>query len=231
LIRELRLLERRTHRSGKDTVDHPRGGHDDFANAVCGELLLSHVAVPSLWRQDALLIDGAPAPMPTRADAVFAVILADQRGDAAAVVYLSSVRWAPPGHARLVLLDFEVAPLSPQLLSSAVSMLTALAVTVCAGRTMLFSTSPLVAELARIGARAEAIDNLEVDQLLAVAAALHISSGRVKITAEALAKAEHHPLGILDATAGDEDDPLRAAALIGVALALDEGRSLKVRAA
>jgi hypothetical protein len=38
LLRELRLLERHTHRSGKDTVDHPRGGHDDHANAVCGVL-------------------------------------------------------------------------------------------------------------------------------------------------------------------------------------------------
>src|SRR5262249_24039806 len=36
LLRELRLLERRTHRSGKDTVDHGRSGHDDLANALCG---------------------------------------------------------------------------------------------------------------------------------------------------------------------------------------------------
>jgi hypothetical protein len=36
LIRELRLLERHTHRSGKDTVDHGKGGHDDYPNAVCG---------------------------------------------------------------------------------------------------------------------------------------------------------------------------------------------------
>jgi hypothetical protein len=38
LVRELRLLERSTHRSGKDTVDHPRHGSDDYANAVCGLL-------------------------------------------------------------------------------------------------------------------------------------------------------------------------------------------------
>ena len=38
LVRELRLLERRTDRSGKDTVEHPRNGHDDYANAVCGVL-------------------------------------------------------------------------------------------------------------------------------------------------------------------------------------------------
>jgi hypothetical protein len=36
LLRELRLLERRTHRSGKDTVDHGPRGNDDFANALCG---------------------------------------------------------------------------------------------------------------------------------------------------------------------------------------------------
>ena len=36
LLRELRLLERRTHRSGKDTVDHGLHGHDDYANAVLG---------------------------------------------------------------------------------------------------------------------------------------------------------------------------------------------------
>jgi hypothetical protein len=38
LVRELRLLERHTHRSGKDTVDHGRNGSDDHANAVCGLL-------------------------------------------------------------------------------------------------------------------------------------------------------------------------------------------------
>ena len=38
LLRELRLLERRVHVSGKDTVDHGRVGSDDFANAVFGVL-------------------------------------------------------------------------------------------------------------------------------------------------------------------------------------------------
>jgi hypothetical protein len=38
LLRELRLLERHVHRSGKDSVDHPRNGTDDHANAVCGVL-------------------------------------------------------------------------------------------------------------------------------------------------------------------------------------------------
>lgn len=41
LIRELRLLERRTSRAGRDSVDHGPSGSDDYANALAGVL---HVA-------------------------------------------------------------------------------------------------------------------------------------------------------------------------------------------
>jgi hypothetical protein len=40
LTMELMQLERRTARSGKDSVDHPPQGHDDHANATCGCLAL-----------------------------------------------------------------------------------------------------------------------------------------------------------------------------------------------
>jgi hypothetical protein len=40
LSRELRCLERRVHRSGRDSVDHPQYGSDDYANAVCGALYI-----------------------------------------------------------------------------------------------------------------------------------------------------------------------------------------------
>ncbi len=40
LLRELRLLERRTARSGKDSVDHGVGGSDDYANSLFGALYL-----------------------------------------------------------------------------------------------------------------------------------------------------------------------------------------------
>ena len=40
LIRELRLLERRVSRSGKDSVDHGTGGSDDHANVLFGALYL-----------------------------------------------------------------------------------------------------------------------------------------------------------------------------------------------
>ncbi len=45
LIRELRLLERHTSRLGRDAVDHPRNGSDDYANALCGAL--RQLAVPA----------------------------------------------------------------------------------------------------------------------------------------------------------------------------------------
>jgi hypothetical protein len=36
LISQLSSLERRVARGGRDSVDHPRGAHDDIANAVAG---------------------------------------------------------------------------------------------------------------------------------------------------------------------------------------------------
>lgn len=36
---QLLLLERKTRGGGRDSVDHPRGAHDDLANSVCGALL------------------------------------------------------------------------------------------------------------------------------------------------------------------------------------------------
>jgi len=37
---QLMGLERRTARSGRDSIDHGPGGHDDLANAAAGALLL-----------------------------------------------------------------------------------------------------------------------------------------------------------------------------------------------
>jgi hypothetical protein len=39
MIAQLCGLERRTARSGRDSIDHPPGGHDDIVNAALGALL------------------------------------------------------------------------------------------------------------------------------------------------------------------------------------------------
>src|SRR5262249_48589778 len=38
---QLLLLERRTRSGGRDTVDHPRGAHDDLCNSALGALRLA----------------------------------------------------------------------------------------------------------------------------------------------------------------------------------------------
>lgn len=44
---QLLLLERRTRAGGRDSVDHPRGAHDDHANSACGALRLAAPAKTS----------------------------------------------------------------------------------------------------------------------------------------------------------------------------------------
>ena len=41
MLRQLNALERRKGRTGKDIIDHPRGGHDDLVNAAAGALVLA----------------------------------------------------------------------------------------------------------------------------------------------------------------------------------------------
>ncbi len=53
LKNELAQLERRTARSGKDSIDHGPGGHDDYANAACGAIQLC----ASQDQQGAYMID------------------------------------------------------------------------------------------------------------------------------------------------------------------------------
>jgi hypothetical protein len=228
LATQLIGLERRTARSGKDSIDHTPGAHDDVANAVSGALLLAIAVPPALWRHEALLINGAPAPTPARADLTFAVLMAGRQGDAAAIYFA----WSKMGV--LTMVDWETSPLAPAVFHSVATRLLELARTTGAKTAALFTSDVLAEEATRLGYHAEIIDRIaaEDDALLALAAAVHISAGRVKITADALSKAERHPLGgILDGTAGEGEDLLRTAALVGVAVGLDEGRSLGTRAA
>jgi hypothetical protein len=42
---QLTSLERRTGRSGRDSIDHPPGGHDDLANVIAGAVVYSKVGL------------------------------------------------------------------------------------------------------------------------------------------------------------------------------------------
>ena len=47
LIAQFCGLERRTARAGRDSIDHPPGGHDDVANAVAGAIVLVAATPPA----------------------------------------------------------------------------------------------------------------------------------------------------------------------------------------
>ncbi len=46
---QLLSLERRTSRGGKDSIDHPPGGHDDVINSAAGALVECHIGGVELW--------------------------------------------------------------------------------------------------------------------------------------------------------------------------------------
>jgi hypothetical protein len=48
-VSQLVGLERRTARSGRDSIDHPPGGHDDLANCVAGALTTVARPQQKLW--------------------------------------------------------------------------------------------------------------------------------------------------------------------------------------
>lgn len=54
LVNQIAGLERRTARSGKDSIDHAPGGHDDLANAVAGAVWLVAGAPKERWRAEVI---------------------------------------------------------------------------------------------------------------------------------------------------------------------------------
>jgi hypothetical protein len=57
-------LERRMARSGKDSIDHAPGAHDDLANAACGALLRAGSYRPMRINPDVVARIANMAPMP-----------------------------------------------------------------------------------------------------------------------------------------------------------------------
>jgi hypothetical protein len=54
-LTQLRMLERRVRSGGRDSIDHPGGGNDDNANALCGALLRA-ARGPSRGNDEAVVI-------------------------------------------------------------------------------------------------------------------------------------------------------------------------------
>jgi hypothetical protein len=224
LLRELRQLERRAHRNGKDVVDHPGGCHDDHARACCGALWMAIAAAPGLWSRDNLLVGGAPVPVPKYADTIFAVAVSSAEGQLA-VAYFSLGRHNDP---TLALLDVEVGDLRPKQLLAIGSRLVDLDAKVCTnGVTAIFSSTPVAAEFVRLGfnpAAVPTIDQVLGDELLATSVAAHVGARRVQVCGSAMTK--DFPLTFLSGAPAAKDDGLALAVQVGIAVGLDQGRRL-----
>jgi hypothetical protein len=125
----------------------------------------------------------------------------------------------------IVLLDVETLPVAPSAFDRVRDRLRELVRATQGWAAASYMPGSLVGHAWACGLPAEAIEPLLPYDIpsLALSAAVHIATGRVKITREALAKSDVLPLGGLLDGRGDDDDPVRVACLQGVAIALGAG--------
>lgn len=241
-------LERRTARSGKDSVDHTPGGHDDLANAVAGVLVgLDMDRRPSLIPKDAVPVNDQPADL-GYVHAIYGVVWIGLDGMAAYTVFALS----PHSPVPLALIDFGVQPWAAALLDTIAEKIDAAAEAARDanagsrehGVSALFYTPdqlccPAISAMERVFSprlhrhdavrRVIAVDPIDATMLadpvkLTFAASAHASSGKLRIVGEAARRSQAlPPLGSLTIRPGEtiEGDPLRVAVLLGIALALE----------
>ena len=229
LAAQLVGLERRVARSGRDSIDHAPGGHDDLANAVAGVLVgLDLDRRPPLVPRSALLHAGAtPSPLPPVADCAFAVVAVDARGSAAVAYCVLPAYLDPKLPARLLLWDFDPAPATVSLFADALERLRELATRtrLQRGEYRVFAPQALIGPPGseRLGCLAIPGHLTEFDTGLLIRAAQHVGDGAVRLGEPALARSRSAPLaGALDFKAGEvADDPLRLAVLWSIILSLE----------
>jgi hypothetical protein len=228
LISQFHGLERRTARGGRDSIDHPPGSHDDIANSVAGSLvLLAFDDRRALIRQADLLSGGEALPLPAICKYLIAVLVVSKDG-MAAVVY-SACMWTGPA---LLIIDYVAAPLSGNLLADIGDRLREFAGQCRSRGYVMMVPEGMMLHARAMGLPVEAIPAHIKPEDLLLSAASFVAAGSVKLCEPAFAKTKTSPFGgALDFRAGaDVDDPLRAAAILAIALGLDATLSA-VRAA
>ena len=180
---------------------------------------------PALLRANDLLIGDQPAALPIVTHGVFAVLSVDEHG-AAAVVYAATSPLPPA----LVLLDFEVTGITSALWGATKARLLDL-LQVCRARdASLWVPEPLVPSARAAGVPVEAIPKRFDDTAeVALAVAGYVSAGQVKMCEAVAEKAKAIPFrASLDFRSGDVgDDPLRWAAVLAIALGLEDTRTTR----
>jgi hypothetical protein len=233
LAAQLVGLERRTARSGRDSVDHIPGGHDDIANSVAGALVgLDLDRRPSLIRADDLRNGSEAVPYPKAAEMVGATLWVADDGTAA-VAYFSFASWLfASGGAPMQILDFDAAPLTGATIRGISDRLDTLRREIRCNfpASLIWLPRALVYQAHMGGVQADAFSDHLLRDIpgLALSSAGSVASGLVKICDTAMEKAKSHPLGgALNFRAGEkmDADPLRLAVLLAIEMTLGDERA------
>ena len=208
-------LERRTARSGRDSIDHAPGGHDDLANAVAGALVML-----DLDRRPALVriedVTGGEGVGPRWLQYVYAMIV--DAGADIAIVYCGSIAGV---RQTLWVLDLEVVYFKPGLWGELTGRLKALA--------QPWRAVPAVPQVSGLGVRAEALPPEFDPEVMLTFAAECIGVGLVKFCPAVTAKMKTQTIAAaLALRAGDPVETALRAALIS-AIFVKHGGEAPVR--
>jgi hypothetical protein len=231
---QLCSLERRTARSGRDSIDHSPGAHDDLANVAAG--LLTQLDLdrrPPLVRIGDLVGSSGgdvagEAQEPRWCQYAYAMIV--DAGPDIAVVYCGSVRDGRERGTRetLWVLDLDVVYFKPGLWRELAARLSELAHPWRAV-TCMFAPEHLVPQLVGLGVRAEALPDGFNPEVMVTFAAECIGNGLVKFCPPVLAKMGAQPIAAaLALRAGDEIETALRAALIS-AIFIKHGAEVPTR--
>ena len=227
LSAQLAGLERRTARSGRDSIDHAPGGHDDLANAVAGVLVgLDLDRRPALVRIED--VTGSEGVGPRWLQYVYAMIV--DAGADIAIVYCGSIRNDPERGVRQTLwvIDLDVVYFKPGLWGELTGRLKALAQPWRAVPAV-FAPEHLALQVSDPSVRVEALPPEFDPELMLTFAAECIGTGLVKFCPAVTAKMKTQTIAAaLALRAGDPVETALRAALIG-AIFVKHGREAPVR--
>ena len=208
-------LERRTARSGRDSIDHVPRGHDDLANAVAGVLVgLDLDRRPALVRLEDVEGGKGEAAQPRWCQYVYAMIV--DAGADIAVVYCGSISNDPERGVRQTLwvLDLYVVYFKPGLWGELTGRLKALAQPWRAVPAV-FAPEHLAFQISDPSVRAEALPPEFDPELMLTFAAECIGAGLVKFCPAVTAKMKTQTIAAaLALRAGDPVETALRAALI-----------------
>jgi hypothetical protein len=216
LSRELIGLERRTARSGRDSIDHAPGAHDDLVNAVAGVLVgLDLDRRPVLVRPADLTGDGDEASEPPWCEYVY-LMIADVGPDIAAVFCGSTRDDHDKGmRAKLYILDVELVYFQPGLFGELARRLSAMGAKWHVRAATIFAPEHLAVQVAGLGMRVEVLPKDFKPELQLTLASEAIGSGLVRFCPAVTDKMSTRTIAAaLALRAGDPVESALRAALI-----------------